>query len=90
MNLLKRIVLSIFALSAFLPLFADGTESKTLIAYFSQTGTTERMAQYIQNATGADLFRIEPAEPYTRNGTSMNDIDKIAKEEIEKNIHKMG
>ena len=27
-------------------------------------GNTQYMAQVIQQATGADLFRIEPAEPY--------------------------
>lgn len=39
-------------------------ESKTLVAYFSWGGTTQRMAQEIVRQTGADIFRIEPAVPY--------------------------
>lgn len=37
---------------------------KALIAYFSWGGTTQRMAQQIQDITGADMFRIEPVVPY--------------------------
>ena len=37
----------------------------TLVAYFSWSGNTEQIAQMIQEETGADLFEIEPATPYT-------------------------
>ena len=37
----------------------------TLIAYFSWSGNTEQMAQTIQAEIGGDLFKIEPATPYT-------------------------
>ena len=40
-------------------------ETKTLVAYFSATGTTRAVAQQIAELTGADLFEIVPAEPYT-------------------------
>ena len=53
MTLFRKSLLSLLALLAFLPLFAE---------------------------------TAKPKEPYTRNGSAMNDIDKIAKEEIEKNI----
>lgn len=48
---------------------ADGTEdsSKTLIAYFSWSGNTEKLANMIQQETGGDLFEITPAEPYTED-----------------------
>ena len=39
---------------------------KTLVAYFSATGTTARMAKQIADATGADLYEITPAERYTQ------------------------
>ena len=39
--------------------------SKSLVAYFSATGTTRAVAQQIAELTGADLFEIVPAEPYT-------------------------
>lgn len=39
--------------------------AKTLVAYFSATGTTERAAQALANAANADLFEIVAAEPYS-------------------------
>ena len=36
-----------------------------LIVYFSCTGTTERIADIIAEATRADTFRIVPQQPYT-------------------------
>lgn len=45
---------------------------KVLVAYFSATGTTERAAQALADATGADLFEIEAAEPYTAADLNWN------------------
>lgn len=39
--------------------------SKTLVAYFSASGTTARAARTIAEALGADIFEIEPAQPYS-------------------------
>lgn len=36
-----------------------------LVVYYSATGNTETVAGYIADATGGDLFELEPAEPYT-------------------------
>lgn len=38
---------------------------KILVAYFSCTGTTRRVAERLANAVGADLYEIKPAVPYT-------------------------
>ncbi len=38
---------------------------KVLIAYFSATGTTAKVAGELAAATGADLFEIRPREPYS-------------------------
>ena len=38
--------------------------SNILVAYFSRTGTTEVIADYIINITDADTFEIEAAVPY--------------------------
>ena len=40
-------------------------ESNVLVAYFSATGNTERVANAIAEATGGDLFELTPADPYT-------------------------
>lgn len=38
---------------------------KTLIVYFSQTGNTEGLANLIHEMSGADIFRLERATPYS-------------------------
>ena len=38
---------------------------KTLVAYFSASGVTERAAKEIAGAVDADLYEILPAQPYT-------------------------
>ncbi len=47
---------------------ADTTESSgtnVLVVYYSATGSTEKAAEAIADATDGDLFTIEPVEPYT-------------------------
>ena len=39
--------------------------TKALVAYFSATGTTKRAAEALAAAIDADLFEIQPVEPYT-------------------------
>lgn len=38
---------------------------KTLIAYFSRTGITKKLAEDTAKKTGADLFAIEPVKKYS-------------------------
>lgn len=40
-------------------------ETKTLVAYFSATGTTADAAKLVADAADADLYQIEPETPYT-------------------------
>ena len=55
--------------------------TKALVAYFSASGTTERVAERLAQAIGADLFEIEPEQPYTaadvdwRNASSRSSIE---------------
>ena len=49
------------------------TNGKTLVVYYSATGNTEHVAQLIADATGADLFEVEPAEPYTAADLNYSD-----------------
>lgn len=39
---------------------------KTLVAYFSASGTTAKVAETLAKATNADVYEIKPAVPYTR------------------------
>ncbi len=38
---------------------------KTLVAYFSASGTTAKVAKRLADSLGADLFEIKPKDPYT-------------------------
>ena len=40
------------------------TKQKTLILYYSQTGTTQTVAEELQRQLGADIERIEAVNPY--------------------------
>ncbi len=55
--------------------------SKKLVAYFSASGTTERVAKNLANAAGADLYEIKPAEPYSR--ADLNWQDKQSRSSVE-------
>ena len=57
--------------------------AKTLVAYFSASGTTERVAKGLAAAVGADLFEIAPEQPYTRG--DLNWQDKKSRTTIEMN-----
>ena len=46
--------------------------AKTLVAYFSASGTTGKVAKDLAAATGADLFEIAPEVPYTRADLNWN------------------
>ena len=46
---------------------------KTLVAYFSASGETARLAKTIAQAAGADLHEIRPAQPYTAADLNWHD-----------------
>lgn len=59
---------------------------KKLVAYFSASGVTAKAAETLATAIGADLYKIEPAQPYSnadldwtnkksRSSVEMNDPD---------------
>lgn len=60
-----------------------GTQSgkKILVAYFSCTGTTEKVATVIANETGSKLYRITPAKAYTSVDLDWN--NKLSRSSVE-------
>lgn len=54
---------------------------KTLVAYFSASGTTARAAKELAQAAGADLYEIKPAVPYTKD--DLNWMDKQSRSSVE-------
>ncbi len=57
--------------------------SRKLVAYFSASGVTAKVAKELAGAVGADLFEIRPAVPYTK--ADLNWMDKNARSTIEMN-----
>lgn len=63
--------------------FAQGKENKVLVAYFSATGTTERVAGMIADATGGTLHKIEPATAYTAADLNWRDDSSRSNKELD-------
>lgn len=53
----------------------NNNESKSVILYFSATGNTERIANYLHEITSSDIIEIVPANPYTDEDLSYNNDD---------------
>ena len=47
------------------PAMQPTEHGKVLVVYYSATGSTEKVARYIADETGADIFELEPVKPYT-------------------------
>ncbi len=57
--------------------------SKKLIAYFSASGTTRKVAKNLSEAIGADIYEIKPAIPY--KGADLNWNNSQSRSSIEMN-----
>ena len=57
--------------------------SKKLVAYFSASGVTAKVASKLASATGADLFEIVPEQKYT--SADLNYMNKNSRSTIEMN-----
>ena len=58
----------------------------TLVAYFSATGITEKVAEMIAETTGGDLYEITPVQEYT--ATDLDWTDKTSRSTKEMNDSK--
>ncbi len=56
---------------------------KTLVAYFSASGVTARLAQKLAAVTDADLFEIVPETPYT--AADLDWTNKASRSSVEMN-----
>ena len=55
--------------------------SKALVAYFSASGVTARVAKNLATTAGADLYEIKPAVPYTKD--DLNWMNKQSRSSVE-------
>ena len=59
----------------------EGSGGKTLVVYYSATGNTERVAKVIADATEADIFELQPTDPYTDDDLDWtNDNSRVSQE----------
>lgn len=59
----------------------DASGSNVLVVYYSATGNTEQVANYIADITGGDLFELEPVEPYTSDDLDWTDDNSRVSQE---------
>ena len=53
----------------------EASVNKTLVVYYSATGSTKAVAETIANTVGADLFEITPVNPYTDDDLNWTNAD---------------
>ena len=57
------------------------TNAKALVLYFSVTGNTKKVSEYIKDDINADLIEIEPKEAYTSEDINYSNDDCRANKE---------
>lgn len=74
---MKKLIIAVIALMGIMSATAQNNTTmknrKVLVAYFSCTGTTKAAAEELAKQTGADLYEIKPAKPYTEADLNWND-----------------
>ena len=61
--------------------------SKTLVVYFSATGTTKAVAEQIASFTGADIYEITASQPYSDDDLNWHDSSsRTTKEQNDKTV----
>ena len=61
---------------------------KKLVAYFSASGTTRKIAEIIAQVAEADLYEIMPKQPYSK--ADLNWMDKKSRSSVEMSDKKFG
>ena len=57
--------------------------AKKLVAYFSASGVTAKVADMLADAVGADIHEIRPKNPYTK--ADLNWLNKKSRSSVEMN-----
>lgn len=89
---MRKITIALM-ITLFATLGAGAKTQKTVVAYFSATGTTKAVAEKLAKEYKADLFRIEPKDAYTdadldwrdkQSRSSLEMKDKKSRPELKK------
>ncbi len=73
----------------------EAEEDSTIVVGEKVLGNVQYFAQVIQNATGADIFRIEPKTPYTTHHRELVDLARMeqrrnVRPELKANVDDLG
>lgn len=60
--------------------------NKKLVAYFSASGVTGKVAKELAEAAGADLYEIKPAEPYSKEDLNWNNRESRSSLEMNSKV----
>ena len=63
------------------PSIKGEVKMKTLVAYFSATNTTKKVAEQLSKKLGCDIYEIKPIRPYT--DADLNWMDKKSRSSVE-------
>lgn len=63
------------------PTESPTVDKKGIVVYFSCTDNTKKIAEYIAESTSADIYRIEPAVPYTSEDLDYGNADSRTSKE---------
>jgi len=74
--------ISLLFAATILSCMATFAQGKTLVAYFSATGTTEQVAKQIAVAVSGDLHEITPTVPYTSDDLDWHDDNSRSSREM--------
>ncbi len=58
-------------------------DKKVLVAYYSYSGNTKKVAEKIKNITNGDIFEIVPKKAYSKN---YDEVVALAREEKQKDV----
>lgn len=72
------------------PAAPENESGKTLVVYYSATGSIEAVAGYIANATDGDTFAITPSEPYSSADLNWTDSEsRVSREHDDPSLRAM-
>ena len=60
---------------------------KALVAYFSTSGVTAKLAEQLASAIGADLHQIQPETPYTKADLNWMDQQRGVSQQSMQTLH---